>query len=91
MQIISRTGTSTLERRDVNVNVSLESTVCEGHGYASHLCNGRTDWDWEYCLIVYFEPSHCNFCGNLNGTRNLANDLPNHSISYLMNLWGNLK
>ena len=35
---ISRTGTSTLERRNVNINVSLESAICWGHGYANYLC-----------------------------------------------------
>ena len=42
--------------------------------------------------LLYIMPntSHCNWCGNLNETKNLANGLPSHSAPYIVNLWGNL-
>ena len=56
------------------------------HGIRRDIVNERAVHILLEC-ILYTEPSHCNMCGNLNGTGNLANGLPSHSTPYLVNLW----
>ena len=60
-------------------------------GYSDNSLNGTGTRTGNIGLLyIMSKPSHCNLCGNLNGTGNLTNGLSSHSAPYLVNLWGEL-